>query len=312
MQLTEQENMWWKRSSNPEMEELERRFTSASGSLKTSLQDSWDSQADGWDKKYRCEEEREEHQVRIRDVSAWLRQRGLLGPEQVVADIGCGPGRFVAEFAKTAHSVTGVDISPKMTRYGEDWCRELGLNNTSFQTVDFANADISALGWEGKFDLAFSSITSAISSLQGVENLIKISRGWCFNACYVYRNNPWQTDIMHNLFDREPRKSKTTHSHWFYELFSLLWFMGYYPETQYYTQFKSVRLEANKATAKRLTRFLLEENEVTDETVLRVLKYLEEHADPQGFVKGDSESRFGWILWNVNDCHNRLLDRSVT
>ena len=301
MQVIEQENMWWKRDSKPDMAELERRFAGASNSRKTSLRDSWDSQADEWDKKYRREEEREEHQVRIRAVSAWLRQRGLLGPEQDVADIGCGPGRFAAEFAKTARSVTGVDISPKMTKYGEEWCKELGLSNTSFQTVDFANADVAALGWERKFDLAFSSITPAIATLQGLENLMKISRGWCFNASFVYRDNPLHTDIMHSLFDREPKKNKTTHSHWFYELFSLLWFRGYYPETQYYTQFKSIRLEANEETARRLTRFLLEEDEVTDETVRKVQKYLEEHADDQGFVTEDSECHFGWILWNVED-----------
>ena len=131
--------------------------------------------------------------------------------------------------------------------------------------------------------------------------LMKISRGWCFNASFVYRDNPLHTDIMHSLFDREPKKNKTTHSHWFYELFSLLWFRGYYPETQYYTQFKSIRLEANEETARRLTRFLLEENEVTDETVRKVQKYLEEHADDRGFVTEDSECRFGWILWNVED-----------
>ncbi len=310
MQFNEQENIWWKNPPNPDIAELERRFTSASGNRKMSRQDSWDSQADKWEKKYRKEEEQEEHQVRIRNVSAWLRQRGLLGPDQDVADIGCGPGRFVAEFAKTSRSVTGVDISPKMTRYGEQWCRELSLTNTSFQTMDFANTDITALGWERKFDLAFSSITSAIATLQGLENLMKISRGWCFNASFIYHNNPWETDIMHSLFDREPR-NKIRSSHWFYELFSLLWFRGYCPETQYYTQSKSARLEANKATATRLTRFLLEENEVTKEAVLRVLKYLEDHADPQGFVEGYSEVRYGWILWNVQDCHNRLSDRSI-
>ena len=290
-----------KRFPSPGIEELEQRFISTSSKRKTSLRVSWDQQADEWDKKYRREEERSEHEVRIRDVAAYLRQRGLLGPDCDVADVGCGPGRFAAEFAKTARSVVGLDISPKMVRYGEEWCLECGRSNTAFYAVDFANADVAALGWEKKFDLAFSSITPAIATLQGLENLMRISRGWCFNASFVYRDIPLHTDIMHTLFDREPRRNKTTHSHWFYELFSLLWFRGFYPETFYYKQLKSIHLNADRDTAWRLTRFLLEEDETTDEAVGRVLKYLEDHADASGCVTEDSECRYGWLLWDVRN-----------
>ena len=124
----------------------------------------------------------------MRDTAVRLRQRGLLGPEQDVADVGCGPGRYVAEFAKTARSVMGTDISPKMTGFGAAYCREQGLTNVSFQPVDFRRADIAALGWEGKFDLVYSSITPAISGLSGLDNLIRMSRAWCFNASFVYND----------------------------------------------------------------------------------------------------------------------------
>ena len=286
-------------------QELEQRFLCASDQRKVSRKESWDLRAADWDTKYRREDEREEHEVRIRDVAAWLRKRGLLTPDQDVADIGCGPGRFVAEFARTSGSVLGVDISPKMVEFGETWCRELGLTNTRFAAVDFANTDISGLGWEGRFDLVFSSITPAVSTMRGLENLMRMSRAWCFNASFVYDNNPLHADMMHTLFGREPRRHKTSHSHWFYELFSLLWSRGYYPETFYYTQRKSVRLQPDLPTARRLARFLLEEDEADEAAVRKVLSYLEQHTDGEGCVKEDSECRYGWLLWNVRDCHPR-------
>ena len=286
-------------------EELERRFAQTSDARKASRRESWDQRAEDWDSKYRREEEREEHEVRIRDMAAWLRHRGLLEPDMAVADIGCGPGRFAAEFARTAGSVLGVDISPKMTAYGEAWCRELGLTNARFAAVDFANADIAALGWEGQFDLVFSSITPAVSTLTGLENMMRMSRAWCFNASFVYNENPLHRDMMQTLFGREPRRNKTGHSHWFFELFSLLWQRGYYPETFYYTQKKSLRQTPDRRTAERLTRYLLEEEEYSEEAVRLVLDYLERHADADGAVPDDSECRYGWLLWNVNDRHPR-------
>jgi len=292
-------------TSRKTLEELERQFACASDGGKANRRESWDSRAEDWDSKYRRESERAEHEVRIHDMAAWLRKRGLLTPDQAVADIGCGPGRFAAEFAKTAGSVLGVDISPKMAAYGEAWCREQGLTNTRFAAVDFTGADIAALGWEGQFDLVFSSITPAVSTLRGLENLMRMSRAWCFNASFVYDDNPLHREMMRTLFSREPRRNKTSHSHWFYELFSLLWKRGYYPETYYYTQRKAVALTPDRKTARRLARYLLEEDEADEAAADKVLDYLERRADGSGRVMEESECRYGWLLWDVRDCHPR-------
>ncbi|MBO4831827.1 MAG: methyltransferase domain-containing protein [Oscillospiraceae bacterium] len=287
-------------------ENVEKQFVDASKVWRPGLRDSWDSRASDWEKKYRNNRERSEHETRILDIAAWLRQRGLLGADCDVIDVGCGPGRFAAEFAKTARSVKGVDISPKMTGYGEQWCRECGLVNTTFHALDFNTADVAELGWEGKFDLAFSSITPAIATVQGLENLIRVSRGWCFNASFIYLDDPLHEDIMRTVFGREPRTNKTSHSYWFYELFSLLWSRGFFPETSYYKQVKSSRLNADRDTAQRLARMLLEEGEATDDAVSSVQKYLVEHADPSGCLVEDSECLYGWLIWNVQ---NRMKKR---
>ena len=291
--------------SQAELRRFEALYDQIYDKNRAGRQDTWDHRAGDWDKKYRREEEKDLHEQRVKDTAAWLRQRGLLGPEQDVADIGCGPGRYAAEFARTARSVLGTDISPKMTQYGEAYCRELGLTNVRFQPVDFRSADIAALGWEGKFDLAYSSITPAVSGLRGLDNLISMSRAWCFNASFVYSDNPVHSAILGELFGREPRRHKTSHSHWFYELFSLLWFRGYYPECHYYKQYREARLAADEPTARRLTEYLLEEREATEENARRVLRWLEDHAAADGTVREASDCWYGWLLWDVRDRHER-------
>ena len=53
------------------------------------------------------------------------------------------------------------------------------------------------------------------------------------------------------------------------------------------------------------TRLFLEEDEADETAVRKVLDYLEKHADGNGAVTEDSECRYGWLLWNVQDRHPR-------
>ena len=66
-----------------------------------------------------------------------------------------------------------------------------------------------------------------------------------------------------------------------------------------------MHLQPDLNTARRLARFLLEEDEADETAVRKVLDYLEKHADGDGTVTEDSECRYGWLLWNVQDRHPR-------
>ena len=79
--------------SQAELRRFEALYDQISDQKRAGRQDTWDHRAGDWDKKYRQADERELHEQRVRDTAAWLRQRGLLGPDQDVADVGCGPGR---------------------------------------------------------------------------------------------------------------------------------------------------------------------------------------------------------------------------
>jgi SAM-dependent methyltransferase len=60
-----------------------------------------------------------------------------------ICDIGCGSGRFVAEFVRRgAGHVTGVDVAPEMIRLAEDLVAKDGVADR----CDFAVADV--LNWK--------------------------------------------------------------------------------------------------------------------------------------------------------------------
>ena len=70
-----------------------------------------------------------------------------------ICDIGCGSGRFVAEFVRRgAGHVTGVDVAPEMIRLAEDLVAKDGVADR----CDFAVADV--LNWNPtrKFDVTIA------------------------------------------------------------------------------------------------------------------------------------------------------------
>lgn len=262
----------------------------------------WDQRAGQWEAKFRREGiRRQQNEQRIRDTAAWLRQRGLLTPEQDVADIGCGPGRFAAEFARTSRRVLGVDLSPRMTEYGQAFAVEQGLSNISFAAVDFQQADVRELGWENSFDLVFSSITPAVRGKRGLDNLLAMSRAWCYNSCFVHSYNRLHDQVLEQVFQRKPKACMTSHSHWFQELFNLLWLRGYYPRSDYYRQYRELPLAAEPETARELVEYLLPEAEQTPDNIRRVLAFLRRQADDRGQVVEISECWYGILLWDVRE-----------
>ena len=145
--------------------------------------EAWNGRASSWGK----ELEKKEHfqqsmDDRVYASVEYLKQHGALKNGMEVIDIGCGPGRFVTEFARTAKHATGLDISEKMVELGEAHARECGLDNVTFMAEDFSSVDIEEMGWKKKFDLVFTSITPAIGTMKDLEKAIDICKSYCFNS----------------------------------------------------------------------------------------------------------------------------------
>ena len=63
-------------------------------------------------------------------------------------DLGCGPGLYVKEFAKTGAMVTGIDLSARSINYANDHIKPY-FRNTLFRKMNYLDMDFKA-----SFDIA--------------------------------------------------------------------------------------------------------------------------------------------------------------
>ena len=263
----------------------------------------WDERAQSWEAGLRCDEERKKRSDnRIAAAAAFLRSHGLLGADCEAIDIGCGPGRFVAEFAKTAKYVVGTDLSPKMIDYAAEFAREQGLKNTSFIACDFKQADIDQYGWRERFDLVFMSITPAVSNFAGLEKAMSMSRGWCFNGSFLSGHDELLELVSKQVFGREPVPRWNGRTS--YALFNLLWLYGWHPYVTYYTEESKVQYVPDRALAVSLAENLGIDRD-DQERIEKIYRFMMEKAEKDGPLEYSFGSEYIWLLWNINEKADR-------
>ena len=125
----------------------------------------WNRRAEFWEN---ARKKNQKGNERVVSAINYLEQKGLLDKNYDVADIGCGPGRFVAAFARHVHKVVGLDISDKMISHGMEHIQKEGLSNACLYVCDFQKLDIEKAGYKHAFDLVFSSMTPALHGMNGL------------------------------------------------------------------------------------------------------------------------------------------------
>ena len=269
----------------------------------------WNSRADDWAELLRGDTSfKASLGERVSKVAAYLRNRGLLGKGSRVVDIGCGPGRFVAEFAKTADHVLGVDMSDKMLAYGADYARSMGLENTSYYACDFKEVDIEKLGWTDSFDLVFTSITPAVGDIKSLKKAMKMSRAYCFSSSFLRNRDDLKDQIAKDVFSA-PVDKPLWDERWFYSLFNLLFLEGYFPETFYHKQNILENAKVNNELIRYFTRLFSKDFDANDEGVRNKIRdYLHSKAKKDGTIERYTEHWYGWTLWDVRDKCNRITE----
>lgn len=254
----------------------------------------WDRRADSWESE-RAKKRKDDG--RITSAVAFLEQRGVLHSGCDVADIGCGPGRFAAAFARKARRVIGLDISEKMAAYGMEHIRSQGLTNAMLRVCDFQTLDIDREGYRNAFDLVFSSMTPAIYNMEGLVKSMEMSRGFCCSITHLYEHNRLHERIMREVFGREP--VSRWNGRWFYALFNVLFLMGYYPETSYETRHQEIPAYIDGDYVEYVTARLLPAEERTREAAAAISSWLYGHAGTDGVLPEVIDSCCGRILWDV-------------
>ena len=224
----------------------------------------------------------------------YLKNRGLLNDTDTVVDVGCGPGLFVAEFAKHVKKAVGMDYSERFVDYGAELCKSRGLNNTEFRSADFFALDVDAAGLTGAFDLVFTSITPAASGEGCLEKLIKMSRAYCYNTSFVHAGDSLAERVARDVFN--DAYITRFDGEGFYALLNLLWFEGYYPETYYYDDLRTETITPSRRIAEKAASAC---GRSSDEDIAQVLRYLER----LGETERVSHFRYGSVLWDTRIRH---------
>ncbi|MCL2804312.1 MAG: class I SAM-dependent methyltransferase [Treponema sp.] len=251
----------------------------------------WADIADNWISEFVSEEKGKPWvHHRVCATSNYLKQNDLINSKCSVVDIGCGPGLFVIEFAKTAKYAMGIDYSNRFIQYGRDVAKIQGIHNVEFCEYDFENIDIDSMGLTGAFDLAFSCISGAICSLESINKLMKMSHSWCYCSNFVSVNDSLIKAICYDIFGEHYKSHHNGTG--FYSLFNILWLMGYRPETNYFVESHT---EVIVPTWEKAQEFANRCHHKTPEETEKIFNWLNSHRE----IERKVEYAYGGILWDI-------------
>ena len=257
----------------------------------------WDVRAGDWAYELEHDEVRKQRSAdRVAATCDYLRSKGLLGAEDDVIDIGCGPGRFVSAFAETAHSALGIDISSEMCRYGAEHAAENGVSNASFKVCDFKQTDIDEAGWRNRFDLVFSSITPAMSTLDSLYKSMEMSRAYCFQSNFVKAEDEVVDMVLKEVAPDVTRLARYIRAT--YALVNVLWMEGFFPEVTYYREYS----RSKKPVTEKMAHQILSQAPRADQSdagIRKVMDLLLQHADEDGMIERSSVWTYSWVLWDI-------------
>lgn len=256
----------------------------------------WDQRAEFW-KKERIKKRKGDERV-ISDIS-YLEEKGLLQKHFDVADIGCGPGRFVAAFARRVHRAVGLDISEKMIAHGMEYLKEEQLTNASLHTCDFQSLDLDKEGYRKAFDLVFSSMTPALRGMDNLKKSMEMSRGWCCHVTHLSGRNYLREQILWELFGKKPVSPWNGQS--FYALFNILFLSGYNPETTYESRRQEIWVTPDEEYVDFLMEHMLPQEEITKAHAKQIRSWLQRHQNQEGQLLEISETTYGRLLWDVRN-----------
>lgn len=263
--------------------------------------DSWNKRAENWAKELENTEHKKRSDERLKATFDFINRYNVINKESKVIDIGCGLGLYVNEFAKTAGYITGIDLSPYMIEYAENFVSgKFPDKKIVWKACDFKNIDIDETGWRKCFDLVFTSLTPAVDGLESIKKICDMSKGYCFNSTFVSSDDNIDKYLYEKLTGKEFDEEFKKHHHWYYALYNLLFLKGYYPRSDYYEEKWTSYIEADDKQTEFFADRMKMKYKIDNVNADRIKELLLKKSDSDGKIRYDHHTVYGFLLWNVN------------
>lgn len=150
--------------------------------------------------------------------------------DNLVLDVGFGPGRYLKLLSEEGAILSGVELSDEMIKYAKKLCLENGIDIEKMEiyNLPWEDIDLDKLNWNNKFDLVFASKSPALNSYRSIKKLIAASKKGVFCSTYISK----EEDIFLKLYkDINGIKYESTKDS-FWSIYNILYLEGYYPNVK--------------------------------------------------------------------------------
>ena len=228
-------------------------------------------------------------------------EEGMLFSGARVLDIGCGVGKYGTYLAELGYDVTLTDISGEMLRHAEE-------NMAKYKTpwalyrCDFNEASGTEPVFEKGFDLAISTMSPAIHDVETVKKMSAMTRGWCFLARFYDWAQPYRDRLMREL-GMEPRRVFNDLHGDCASMVQSVSAAGFVPQVRY-VDYNWADLRTPEQMADYMSRTYFVEAENRDALTHETLRLAKQHANAEGKVSDNVNTRVAWIWWKGRNTHD--------
>lgn len=235
-------------------------------------------------------------QQTLEDVVRTLEQKGVLGPESPVLDVGCGPGNYALPFARRVKTVTALDGAVEMCNVLKEKKKEAGLNNITVLHRMWEDVDLEQEGLFKGFDLAFASMTPGVCDYETLMKLNQSSRGYCCIIAWAGGHFGGARQELQEIIFQE---KETEHGYNIIYPFNILYHEGYYPELRY-LDFDWEQKQTQEEAVEGLCRSFWLYLEVTTD-IREIIKDYVSRNSQNGVFHQVHSYRLGMMTWSANN-----------